>query len=184
MAGLPILNDKQLRELAYKIQHQEATHIHNIQFKSPADRNNYLKDSKACYESALSILDAGAGLESKYGNHVALAPISQDIGSYLIKSLNLALQTVNNYTLRINFLTKISEHSKSYITELGELDPQNATAVAQLAKKAGKSNSAMLGYIQKHKSTDSSAFSKSLRARGFTFKMLVQTYATKPLFFF
>lgn len=117
---------------------QEVQAIKNIKFNSEPALANYLGDSKAAYDSVVGLLVAGGELVCKFQNDNTRAPIAHDIFSYIVYCANNAFQTVPNYTLRMNYQNKISEHAKTLIMALQELDPENVTNVARLAEDGSK----------------------------------------------
>ncbi|KAA8536978.1 hypothetical protein F0562_029456 [Nyssa sinensis] len=185
MAGITLLNVEQLRKLAKIVNYKEAEAIKSIQFKSEPERAKYLRNSKANYESIVRLLDDGGELERKFQNDKTLAPIAHDIFSYVQKCVNLALQAVRNYCLRMNFLNKIGEHAKTLMNELRvlqEVDPGNVTNAARLAKEAAQYKNAMLEYTKKYQNPMSRSFPKWLKESGLKFEDLVQRYQAKLKF--
>ncbi|KAL5707648.1 hypothetical protein ACHQM5_018524 [Ranunculus cassubicifolius] len=176
---LLILNDEQLRDLGKVIYYQEVDRIKSIQFDSELELAKYLRDSKTAYEYALELLDAGSQIANEFKDDKTRGTIADDIFSYLSYATNFALQTVQNYTLRNNYLNEISEHSKALIKGLQELDPENVTNVQRLAKDAVLYRNAMLEYTRKYQSPASRNFSKWLKDSGIKFDELVQRYQNK-----
>lgn len=177
--NIAILNDDQLRQLAKLIYYQEVDAIHNIKFGSEQELAKYLRDCKTNYDSILSLLDSGSEADLKFQDDDTRAPIAHDIFSYIVYCANSALQAVQNYTLRMNYLDKISEHASSLINGLQDLDPENVTNVRRLAKDAVLFRNAMLEYTRKHQSIASRNFSKWLKDSGMKFEDLVERYQKK-----
>ncbi|KAK1296271.1 hypothetical protein QJS10_CPB15g02103 [Acorus calamus] len=151
MPNLVTLDEEKLRKLASIIYRQEVEAIRNIKFQSEPELAKFLRDSRSCYESVPSLLDAASQLQHKW-------------------------QTVRNYTLRINYLKKISDHSKTLMKALNELDPENKTDVRNLANDVALYNEAMMEYTKKHQSPASQNYSKWVKDSGFKFPDLVQRY--------
>ncbi|KAK1296858.1 hypothetical protein QJS10_CPB15g02096 [Acorus calamus] len=176
MPELVILNEEKLRKLASLIYLQEAEAIQNIKFKSEPELAKYLRDCKSGYDSALSLLNAASESQQKWKDDQTRSPIAHDLFDYVVVSLNYGLQTVRNYTLRINYLNKITDHSKTLMKALDELDPENQTDVASLAKDVTLYKNAMIEYSKKYQSPASKNYSKWIKDTGLTFPDLVNRY--------
>ncbi|KAK1271558.1 hypothetical protein QJS04_geneDACA013023 [Acorus gramineus] len=176
MPELVILNEEKLRKLASLIYLQEAQAIQNIKFKSEPELAKYLRDCKSGYDSALSLLNAASESQQKWKDDQTRSPIAHDIFDYVVVSVNYGLQTVRNYTLRINYLNKMSDHSKTLMKALDELDPENQTNVASLAKDVALYKNTMIDYTKKYQSPASKDYSKWIKDTGLTFPDLVKRY--------
>ncbi|KAK1296620.1 hypothetical protein QJS10_CPB15g02092 [Acorus calamus] len=179
MPALVILDDKQLHKLASLIYRQEVEAIQNINFQSEPELAKYLRDCKSGYDSVLSLVDAGSQLIHKWQDDKTMSPIAHDIFDFVVASANSALQTVRNYTLRLNYLNKISDHSKTLMNALNELNPKSVIEVQGLAEDAATYRNAMLEYTRKYQSPASRNFSKMLKDTGVKFEDLVQRYQVK-----
>ncbi|KAK8934418.1 hypothetical protein KSP39_PZI014238 [Platanthera zijinensis] len=180
--NIAILNDEQLRVLAKLIYYQEVDATNNIKFSSEPELAKYLRDCKSNYDSVLGLLNSGGEVERKFEDDSSRAPIAHDIFSYIVYCANSALQAVQNYTLRMNYLDKISKHATTLINGLQELDPKNVINVRRLAKDAVLYRNAMLEYTRKNQSIASRNFSKWLKDSGLKFEELVKRYQTKLKF--
>ncbi|KAK1309935.1 hypothetical protein QJS10_CPA08g00130 [Acorus calamus] len=176
MPELVILNEEKLRKLASLIYLQEAQAIQNIKFPSEPELAKYLRDCKSGYDSALSLLNAASESQQKWKDDQTRSPIALDIFDYVVVSVNYGLQTVRNYTLRINYLNKLSDHSKTLMDALNELDPENQTNVASLAKDVTLYKNSMIEYTKKYQSSASKDYSKWIKDTGLTFPDLVIRY--------
>ncbi|KAK1297663.1 hypothetical protein QJS10_CPB15g02081 [Acorus calamus] len=181
MPELVILNGEKLHKLASLIYRQEVEAIQNIKFPSEPELAKYLRDCRSGYDSAVSLVDAGSQLLHKWQDDKTMSPIAHDIFDFVVASANSALQTVRNYTLRLNYLNKISDHSKTLMNALNELDPTNVINVQRLAKDAATYRNAMLEYTRKYQSPASRNFSKMLKDTGLKFQDLVQRYDSHKL---
>ncbi|KAK8934541.1 hypothetical protein KSP39_PZI014242 [Platanthera zijinensis] len=179
---IAILNDEQLRELAKLIYYQEVDATNNIKFSSEPELAKYLRVCKSNYDSVLGLLNSGGEADRQFADDNTRAPIAQDIFSYIQHCLNSALQVVKNYTLRMNYLDKISKHAASLLNELRELDPEDVISARRLAEDAVKYKDAMLEYTRQSQSIASRNFSKWLKDSGMTFEDLVKRYQTKLSF--
>ncbi|KAK8923737.1 hypothetical protein KSP39_PZI019047 [Platanthera zijinensis] len=179
--NIAILNDEQLRRLAKLIYYQEVDATNNIKFSSEPELAKYLRDCKSNYDSVLGLLNSGGEVERKFQDDSTRAPISQDIFSYIVYCANSALQAVQNYTLRMNYLDKISKHATTLINGLQELDPENVINVRRLAKDAVLYRNAMLEYTRKNQSIASRNFSKWLKDSGLKFEELVERYVYEEI---
>ncbi|KAK8943212.1 hypothetical protein KSP39_PZI008733 [Platanthera zijinensis] len=180
--NVAILKDEQLRRLARLIYFQEVDATNNIKFSSESELAKYLRDCKSNYDSVLGLLNSGGEVERKFQEDNTRAPIAQDICSYIVYCANSALQAVQNYTLRMNYLDKISEHATTLINGLQELDTENVINVRRLAKDAVLYRNAMLEYTRKSQSIASRNFSKWLKDTGLKFEELVESYQAKLKF--
>ncbi|GKV49840.1 hypothetical protein SLEP1_g56567 [Rubroshorea leprosula] len=115
MADLIILNEGQLRKLATVVYYREVVAIKNIQFGSEQERVKYLRDCRSNHESIMGLLDAGVGFQDGFQDDEIKDPIAHDVFSCVKSCVNSALQMVRNYTLRMNYLKKIKEHSNFLI---------------------------------------------------------------------
>ncbi|KAG5525276.1 hypothetical protein RHGRI_031829 [Rhododendron griersonianum] len=161
MSDPVILRDlKQLRKLALLIHNQEEGAISKIKFKSEPDRAKYLRDIRENYESVLGLLNDGAEVKRKFDQDHDRSPIAREMFMYVVHSANRALQNVRNYTLRTSYLSKVSEHSKSLIKRLSELNPRDLASVEHLTEELVVSNNAALESMRKRQSPASRSFSK------------------------
>ncbi|KAK1297661.1 hypothetical protein QJS10_CPB15g02087 [Acorus calamus] len=182
MPELVILNGEKLHKLASLIYRQEVEAIQNIKFPSEPELAKYLRDCRSGYDSAVSLVDAGSQLLHKWQDDKTMSPIAHDIFDFVVASANSALQTVKNYTLRLNYLNKISDHSKTLMNALNELNPKSVIEVQGLAEDAATYRNAMLEYTRKYQSPASRNFSKMLKDTGVKFEDLVQRYQAKLKF--
>ncbi|GLT95614.1 hypothetical protein SLE2022_132860 [Rubroshorea leprosula] len=116
----------------------------------------------------MGLLDNGVGLKVGFQDDEIKDPIVHDVFSYVKICVNSALQTVRNYTLRMNYPKKIKEHSNFLMDALRMLDPKNLENVKGLAMEAVQYKNAMLEYTKKHQSGVSRIFSKWVKEKGWT----------------
>lgn len=178
MAGRISINAEQLRQLAMIIHYQEVDSIHNIRFESELELAKYLADSRAGYDSVLRLLDEGRELDHKYGTDQTQGPIARDIISYIQNAIDVSLQFVKNYRLRVHYLKKVWAHAMALINELQEVDPKNVINFVRLAKDAVLYRNVMLEYKRKHQSPVSRNFSKWIKEKGLKFQELVERYVS------
>ncbi|KAM7463633.1 hypothetical protein LguiA_031754 [Lonicera macranthoides] len=174
MAGCISLDAEQLRQLAMVIHYQEVDSIHNIKFESELELAKYLADSRAGYDSVLRLLDESRELDHKFGIDQTRGPIACDIISYIQKAIDVSLQFVKNYRLRVHYLKKVRAHAMALINELQEVDPKNVTNIVRLAKDAVLYRNVMLEYRRKHQNPVSRNFSKWIKEKGLKFQELVE----------
>lgn len=122
-------------------------------------------------------MEDGSELERKWfeNENKDRASIAQDIYGYIVNAANHALQTVRNYSLRMNYVKNIREHAQNLGTALEQLD-NNEINIRRLAKEATQYRNAMLEFARKHQSPASRQFSKWLKESGIKFEDLVQRY--------
>ncbi|XP_057957975.1 uncharacterized protein LOC131150916 [Malania oleifera] len=176
---LVILNDDQLGTLAEKIRYQEATVIHQTNFKTQKERDEFLYDSKSNQESVLALLATGQEVVTKYQDDAVKGPIARDLHLYIVYCCNSALQTVPNYHVRKDYLQKIRDHVDTLLSVLDDLDAAERSAVVVVGEGVVQYKNAMLIYTRQFKSTLSSNFSAGLKNEGIKYENLVQTYVNK-----
>ncbi|CAN6573784.1 unnamed protein product [Malus baccata var. baccata] len=170
------LSPEQLRKLARILYYQEAEAIKNIQFEYEAKLAKYLQDSKACYESAIRLLDSATTLEPWFDHSDKVrASIAHDIYGYIENAANHAIQFVKNFYVRMDYVNKIKKH----VNELsGKLDDQ-VTNMEELAKEAHKFRNDSLEIARGSQSPASRQYSRWIKETGKTFEELVQKYQTE-----
>ncbi|XP_060674450.1 uncharacterized protein LOC132804289 [Ziziphus jujuba] len=179
--NLVFLRDEKLRHLAELLYKKEALNMQNMHFSSEPDRVKYLRDCKTNYESVMKLLDQVGKLKGRFLNDTVRAPIAGDILSYTETFINNALQTVRNLTLRKQHLDKITDHVRSLVASMENMDPQNETHVERVGKEVEDYNKAMLAYNTTTKSGTPGVkeLSKMLMANNVSFEKLVQTFEGK-----
>ncbi|XP_022158729.1 uncharacterized protein LOC111025189 isoform X2 [Momordica charantia] len=115
MSDLVILEGDQLRKLARIIRNQEANAIKNIKFQYEHELAQYLRASADNYESVIRLLDDNDVMKHTFKDDKTRSLIANDIFSYIVSSVNLGLQEVKNYALRVNYLRKISQHRNEIV---------------------------------------------------------------------
>ncbi|XP_022158728.1 uncharacterized protein LOC111025189 isoform X1 [Momordica charantia] len=123
MSDLVILEGDQLRKLARIIRNQEANAIKNIKFQYEHELAQYLRASAGNhrakdgdnYESVIRLLDDNDVMKHTFKDDKTRSLIANDIFSYIVSSVNLGLQEVKNYALRVNYLRKISQHRNEIV---------------------------------------------------------------------
>lgn len=168
-----LLEGEKLLQLARIIRNQEAEAIKNLSFKSEEERAKYLRDVSDNYHSTLKLLDEAEAVKQKYDDDETRSSIAHDTFSYVQKAVNISLQGVRNYTLRMNYLTKISTHSNNIIGAIETLDPKDVTHVASLAEEVKEYKQNMKQLMIDHQSPASRNFSKWLKGSGTKFEDLV-----------
>jgi len=175
MGHLTVLKDKeQLLELALLIKRQEVEAIHGIEFGSERERVKYLHACNSNYESVKKLLAAAEDAKDEAQDDEAKAAIAHDIYTYTVSSLNIALQTVGNYYLRMHYLEKIKNHADELLEAVGKLDPKDVTKAEDLAKEATHYKDAADKFLDKYQSGASKEFADKLKAEGTTFEELIE----------
>ncbi|KAM0956255.1 hypothetical protein ACFX15_023941 [Malus domestica] len=169
------LGPEQLRKLARIIYYQETEAIKNIQFEYEAKLAKYLRDCKACYESAIRLLDSGSKLEPWFNNDDNdRASIAHDIYGYVVNATNHALQFVRNFRVRMDYVNKIEKHVDGLRAELDD----DLTNMEELARKASTFRNDMLEIARGSQSPASRQYSRWIKETGKSFEELVQKYQT------
>ncbi|KAH7510609.1 hypothetical protein FEM48_ZijujUnG0108000 [Ziziphus jujuba var. spinosa] len=159
-----------LRLLAERIHGIERTNLGDIQFSSTTEQVVYLRISNSNLQSVGSILDASDAAVTKYANDAVRGPIASLIFAYTETCLNNALQIFNNYTIRRDYLEKITSHLQNLVKELDDLDTSNSADVTALAEQIQHYNEAVIKYTKMTQNTRASEdFSRRLRNSGIDF---------------
>ncbi|KAM7497481.1 hypothetical protein LguiA_021895 [Lonicera macranthoides] len=174
--SLVILRGEDLRYLAEIIYRREAEVIKSQPFNSSIERNKFLDDCKVTYDAVLDILKYMEELYDKYVEDVSKGPIAHQMFSYVEHGVNVSLQVVRNYSVRVSFLTKLQTHTDSLVAELHHLDSEVATDVEKLAAKAAKYNDVMIKCLENYKNPVSAAFSRWVKSSRMTFDQLLKRY--------
>ncbi|XP_071721636.1 uncharacterized protein [Rutidosis leptorrhynchoides] len=177
--GILILDREQLKVLSDIVYRQEVLAIQNIQFKSENERVKYLYDCKSNHETVLNLLDDAANLEDQFKADEVKSKIAHEIVEYVKICSNLAIQTVRNYTVRIEYLKKIKISSKDLGDKLENLSENDVDAARELAEEAAINRNAALQFARKNQSPASRAFSRHLKESGVTFEELVARYKNR-----
>ncbi|XP_034206458.1 uncharacterized protein LOC117620381 [Prunus dulcis] len=162
------------------VYYKEAEAIHHIKFRSEPERAKYLKDSRASNQSSIGLLDAGNALEGRFRNDDARASVAREIFGYIVNGTNHALQSVPNYSLRKDYVEKITEHVEMLGNAL-----EVADGVVYVAKEATEYRRAMYEYTRRHQTSGGSVsrqFSRWLEESGIKFEGLVQRYQAQLKF--
>ncbi|PQQ10959.1 uncharacterized protein Pyn_17230 [Prunus yedoensis var. nudiflora] len=169
-ADFTLLNHEQLRQLARILYYKEAEAIHHIKFRSEPERAKYLRDSRATYQSSIALLDAGNALEGRFRNDGARASVAREIFGYIVNGTNHALQSVPNYSLRKDYVEKITKHVEMLGNALEVADD-----VVYVAKEATEYRRAMYEYTRRHQTSGGSVsrqFSRWLRRAALSLRAL------------
>ncbi|XP_057957978.1 uncharacterized protein LOC131150918 [Malania oleifera] len=176
---LVIMNDDQLRTLAEKIRYQEATVIHQTNFKTQKERDEFLYDSKSNQESVLALLATGQEVVTNYQDDAVKGPITRDLHLYIVNCCNSALQTVPSFHVRKDYLQKIRDHVDVLLSVLDDLNAADQKAVVVVGDGVVQYKNAMLIYTRQFNSTLSSNFSAALKDERIKYEKLVQRYVDK-----
>ncbi|XP_015873436.3 uncharacterized protein LOC107410518 [Ziziphus jujuba] len=177
------LHGEELRRLTKLVHYQEVENIKHIQFKSEAERRKYLNESKACYTSALELLDSGEKIKKDYEkDETRRSEAAHQIFSAMEWTINSSFQCVRNYTMRRSLLNKATEYSKTLIHKLHNLDPNDTSGALKLFADAKEYEKAMVEYATKHSNPVLSSFSNWIKNEHITFESLLIRFKNKLKF--
>ncbi|XP_015880163.2 uncharacterized protein LOC107416209 [Ziziphus jujuba] len=173
------LNDAKLRTLADMIHGIERKNLGDLNFASTTEEVVYLRICNNNLQSVGNLLDQSGETVRKYKSDDVRGPIAVLIHSYTETCLNNALQIFNNYTLRRDYLDKLTSHLQNLIKELDDLDTSNHADVAALNDQIKHYNEAVINYTKMTQNTRASEdFSRRLRSSGIDFPTFVKKYQT------
>ncbi|XP_015880172.3 uncharacterized protein LOC107416217 [Ziziphus jujuba] len=171
------LKAEKLRILAERIHGIERKNLGDIQFRSTTEQVVYLRISNSNLQSVGSLLDQSGETVKKYKNDTVRGPIAALLFTYTETCLNNALQIFNNYTLRRDYLDKITSHLQNLTKQLDDLDTSNSADVASLTDQIVHYNEAVINYTKMSaNSRASEEFSRRLRNSGIDFLTFVKRY--------
>ncbi|KAM7489130.1 hypothetical protein LguiB_026614 [Lonicera macranthoides] len=174
---LSILHGDDLQQLIEDVYIQEAERIKSQPFDSPIEQNKYLELCGSAHDTALDNLKSALDAVQKF---FPIDPTKGDIANntltYVELGINVAFQTLRNYSVRLSYVQKLSDHANTLLNALEELDPQNIINARRLAKDAIKYRDAMVRYLQNYKNGLSTAFSNWVKSQGLTFAELVEKF--------
>ncbi|XP_020251376.1 uncharacterized protein LOC109828830 [Asparagus officinalis] len=184
MASVPVepieLKKEKLHQLADIVYRKEVLAIYDIQFKSEHERSKYLYD---CLDNKTKIEDMLKSADDAKNEHLSdqvKDPIAHDLYHYSVKGVNVALQTIKNYTVRQAYLTKIKGHAEELLSVLKTLGPQDVANARALAETAAYFKDATANFFEKSQSFYSSkTFSKLVKERGIKFPDLIREYQAR-----
>lgn len=175
--GLVLLEDEtKLRKLGDLVFYREKNRTLEINFQSTHDHVTYLHNCNSSHQTVIAILDAAGPFKDKFAGDRTKSPIANDIYGYSIYSINSALQTMRNFTLRKDYLESIKDHIHALMKAVEDLHPTNSSsdaAAQRIAKEAAEYKDTMKRFLTKYNSSKSRAFSEALRAQGITFDGLI-----------
>ncbi|KAH7533998.1 hypothetical protein FEM48_Zijuj04G0191100 [Ziziphus jujuba var. spinosa] len=171
------LKAEKLRILAERIHGIERKNLGDIQFRSTTEQVVYLRISNSNLQSVGSLLDQSGETVNRYKNDTVRGPIAALLFTYTETCLNNALQIFNNYTLRRDYLDKITSHLQNLTKQLDDLDTSNSADVASLTDQIVHYNEAVINYTKMSaNSRASEEFSRRLRNSGIDFPTFVKRY--------
>ncbi|KAM7489126.1 hypothetical protein LguiB_026610 [Lonicera macranthoides] len=174
---LSILHGDDLKQLIEDVYIQEAERIKSQPFDSPIERDKYLEMCGSAHDTALDNLKSALDAVQKF---FPIDPTKGDIANntltYVELGINVAFQTLRNYSVRLSYVQKLSDHANALLSALEELDPQNVINARRLANDAIKYRDAMVRYLQNYKNGLSTAFSNWVKSQGLTFAELVEKF--------
>lgn len=171
------LQGEELRSLAKVVHYQEVESVKNIDFRSEDERRKYLDQTKACYASALGILDSGEKAKRDYASDQTRSPVAHQIFSCMETTVNVSIQCVRNYLIRTKCLAKATDYCASLIHKLHTLDPRgDLSGVLKLVADAREYEKALVQYASEHSNPVLSSFSNWIKAENLTFENLLIRY--------
>ncbi|KAM7486123.1 hypothetical protein LguiA_002132 [Lonicera macranthoides] len=174
---LSILHGDDLQQLVEDVYIQETERIKSQPFDSPVERDKYLELCGSAHDTALNNLKSALDAVQKF---FPIDPTKGDIANntltYVELGINVAFQTLRNYSVRLSYVQKLSDHANALLSALEELDPQNVINARRLANDAIKYRDAMVRYLQNYKNGLSTAFSNWVKSQGLTFAELVEKF--------
>ncbi|KAM7486135.1 hypothetical protein LguiA_002144 [Lonicera macranthoides] len=124
---------------------QEAERIKSQPFDSHIEQNKYLELCGSAHDTALDNLKSALDAVQKF---FPIDPTKGDIANntltYVELGINVAFQTLRNYSVKLSYVQKLSDHANALLSALEELDPQNVINARRLANDAIKYKDAMV----------------------------------------
>ncbi|GFP92038.1 hypothetical protein PHJA_001347900 [Phtheirospermum japonicum] len=174
------LKDEKLRTLANVIRLGEIREMYPIRFASPGEQHQYMLTVNGNMTAVYSLLDECNLLAEKYKADGVRSPIAGQILVYAEHCLNNALQLFRNFTLRKDYLDKLTEHQHEIFQALNELDTTSRSSVSELADTIREYDQMVVAHMLLNLNSHASAeFSQYIRNIGITFDELVKSNQAK-----
>lgn len=174
------LKEEKLRQLADLIRGHEINNMYYTKFCGLDDQLKYITMINDNKKSVITILDNCKGLINRYKDDTVRGPIASDILVYAEHCLNYALQFFRNYTVRKEYLDKMTDHLHQLFHALEDLNTCGEADVAYFKEDVEHYNHRIMSYIRlSANSYASEEFSRYLRNIGIGFHELVRSYQVK-----